>query len=122
MTSLQTYQTQIKLEFIENRRKWHCDTFLLKTKSCSAVKTNLVALGHVGLNAKNSVNSLKRVTEGLMKGKWQAVSFLGDMKNSALKEKAQNVRSASRFFKWPNFVATKCILILSSINSDGLVG
>ena len=81
-----------------------------------------MALGHVGLNAKNSVNSLKRVTEGLMKGKWQAESFLGDIKDSSLKEKAQNVRSAPRFFKWLNFVAAKCILILSSFNRGGLGG
>ena len=88
MTSLQTDQTQIKLEFIEKQEKMALRHFPTEDQKLQCSKNQSSGPRACWTECQKLCEFFeKSITEGLMKGKWQAVSFLGDMKNSSLKQK-----------------------------------
>ena len=118
MTSLQTDQTQIKLEFIEKQEKMALRHFPTEDQKLQCSKNQSSGPRACWTECQKLCEffekSNRRPTD---EGKVAGSELFRGHENSALKEKAQNVHVAPRFFIWPNFVATKYILILSSITA-----
>ena len=121
MTSLQTDQTQIKLEFIEKQQKMALRHFPTEDQKLQCSKNQSSGPRACWTECQKLCEFFEKSNRRTDEGK-VASSELFRGHEKSLTEKAQNIRLAPRFFKWPNFVATKCILILSSINSGGLGG